>query len=88
MFITRNLHIPFAELPTEARALFSIYASAALARYGVQPPKQSELFPALEIIWNWNVLRQEDLADPFRMTELLIEHFALNRVSENERGAQ
>jgi hypothetical protein len=88
MIQNRNSHQPFAALPAEARVLFSIYASAALARYGVQPPKQSELVPALEIVWNWNMLRQEDLSDPFRMTELLIEHFALHRIYENDRGAQ
>jgi hypothetical protein len=79
---------PFAELPAEARALFSIYAIAALARYGAQRPNQSELISALEIIWNWNRLCLDDLSDPFRMTDLLIEHFALNRVSEIESGAR
>ena len=88
MFDYCSSHTPFAELPSEARALFSIYAIAALARYGAQRLDQSELIPALEIIWNWNRLRLEDLSDPFRMTDLLIEHFALNRVTENERGAQ
>lgn len=80
--------ILFSELPSEARALFSIYAMSALARYGTERPDQSDLISALEIIWNWNRLRLEDLADPFHMTELLIEHFALNRGPENGRGAQ
>jgi hypothetical protein len=88
MITKRNSHAPFAALPPEARVLFSIYASAALARYGVQAPNQSELVPALEIVWNWNMLCQEDLSDPYCMTELLIEHFALHRMSENDRGAQ
>jgi hypothetical protein len=64
-------HIPFAELPVEARALFFFNALAAVARYGAQPPKQSDLNPVLETIWNGNRLRLKDLSDPFRMTALL-----------------
>ena len=48
--------IPFAELPSEARALLSIFAQAAAARYVAQPRKQSELTPLLETIWNRNRL--------------------------------
>jgi hypothetical protein len=64
-------HVPFAEMPVEARALFSINALAAVARYGVRPPEQSELTPVLETIWNRNRLSLKDLSDPFRMTALL-----------------
>ena len=64
-------HIPFAELPSQARALLFINALAAVAHYGAQPPKQSELTPALETIWNRNRYRLKDLSDPFRMTALL-----------------
>jgi hypothetical protein len=64
-------HVPFAELPVEARALFLINALAAVARYGAQPPEQSELTPVLKTIWNGNQLRLKDLSDPFRMTTLL-----------------
>jgi hypothetical protein len=35
--------VPYAELPVEARALLSIFAQAAAARYVAQPLKQSEL---------------------------------------------
>lgn len=44
---------------------------AAVARYGAQPPEQSELTPVLETIWNGNQLRLKDLSDPSRMTTLL-----------------
>jgi hypothetical protein len=64
-------HVPFAELPVEARALLFINALAAVARFGVQPPKRSELTPVLETIWNGNRLCLKDLSDPFRMTALL-----------------
>jgi hypothetical protein len=64
-------HVPFAELPLQARALFSIIALAAAVRYGAQPLQQSELTPVLEAIWNGNRLGVKDLSDPFRMTALL-----------------
>jgi hypothetical protein len=43
--------VPFAELPSEARALLFIFAQAAAARYVAHPLKQSELTPLLETIW-------------------------------------
>ena len=63
--------IVYAELPSEARALLSIFAQAAAARYVVQPLKKSELAPILEFVWNRNRLCLNDLSDPFRMTALL-----------------
>ena len=63
--------IPFAELPSEARALLLILALTAAPRFVAQPPKRSELTPVLEIIWDRNLLCLNDLADPFRMTALL-----------------
>jgi len=68
-------HVPFAELPVEARALFSINALAAAVRYGAQPLQQSELTPVLEAIWNGNRLGVKDLSNPFRMTALLEKEF-------------
>jgi hypothetical protein len=67
-------HVPFAELPFQARAVLFINL-AAVARYGAQPPKQSALTPALETIWNRNRLRLKDLSNPFRMTALLEKEF-------------
>jgi hypothetical protein len=69
-------HLPFAELPVEARVLFFIIALPAVARFGVKPPKQSELTPVLETIWNRNRLSRNDLSDPFRMTALLEKELA------------
>ena len=63
--------IVYAELPSEARALLSIFAQAAAARYAAHPLKQSELTPLLEAIWNRNRLCLADLANPFLMTALL-----------------
>ena len=68
--------VPFAELPSEARALLFIIALGAAAHYVGHPPKQSELNPILESIWNRNQLCHDDLADPFQMTALLEAEFA------------
>ena len=76
MITSRTSHVPFAELPSEARALLSIFAQAAAARYVAQPLKQSQLTPLLETIWNRNRLCLKDLADPFHMTALLETEFS------------
>ena len=69
-------HQPFAELPIEARALFFIYASAALAAYQSYPPTTRELMPQLETIWDENRFTRCDLANPFQMTRFLEQHLA------------
>jgi len=71
MLISRNSHVPYAELPSEARMLFSIFAQAAAASYVARPLKHSELTPLLETIWNRNRLCLSDVANPYRMTALL-----------------
>ncbi len=71
MNTTSLSHVPFAELPVEARAMFFIIATGASARFGAQRPNQSEMYPMLETIWNGNRLCLKDLSDPFRMTDLL-----------------
>ena len=71
MITSRTSHVPFAELPSEARALLFIFAQAAAARYVAQPLKRSELKPLLETTWSRNRLCLSDFADPFRMTALL-----------------
>ena len=69
-------HVPFAQLPIEARVLISIYASAALARYCSTPPAMSTLVAELDAVWTANNLTLRDLSDPYRMTALLESHFA------------
>jgi len=71
MLTSRTSHVPFAELPSEARALLFIFAMGAAARYVAQPPKRSELTPILEYIWNRHRLCLSDFAAPYRMTALL-----------------
>jgi hypothetical protein len=71
MITTRTSHVPFTELPSEARVLLFMFAMGAAARHVAQPPKRAELDPLLEIIWNRNRLCLSDFADPRRMTALL-----------------
>jgi hypothetical protein len=68
---SRTSHVPFAELPVEARALLFIIAQAAAPHFLAQPPERSVLTPTLEIIWDRNLLCLNDFADPFHMTALL-----------------
>jgi hypothetical protein len=69
------LHVPFAQLPSEARVLFFIYASAALVGYVSQPPTLADLTTELEVAWNENRLSQHDLSETSHMTSLLEHHF-------------
>jgi hypothetical protein len=74
----------FAQLPSEARTLFFIYASAALARYQSHPPTRSELAQELENVWDTHRLTRQDFSDPHRMTRLLQKHFAPSAPSSHE----
>jgi hypothetical protein len=76
MHKSSSTHVPFAELSTEARTLFFLNALAALARYGAQRPKQSDIAEQLEVIWNRNRFVVSDLSNPHRMTDILKAHFA------------
>ena len=71
MYNTGISPVPYAKLPSEARALLFIFAMGAAARYVAQQTKRSELDPLLEIIWNRNRLCLSEFANPFRMTALL-----------------
>lgn len=48
-----------------------MFSMGAAAHHMAQPPKQPELTPLLETIWNRNRLCPNDLANPFRMTALI-----------------
>jgi hypothetical protein len=81
-------HLSFDRLPIEARTLFFIYASAALASYGSHPPTPFGLAAELEAAWNKNGLCQCDLSDPERMTRLLKDHFAASTWAQATRPAR
>ena len=80
-----SLHVPFTQLPVEARVLFSIFASAALARYRSQIPTSGDMAAGLERIWNENRLTLPDLSDPYRMTALLESH-SVALLEDEENG--
>ena len=85
MITPRTSHVPFAELPSEARALLFIFAMGAAASYVAQPPKRSELIPILESFWNRNRMCRSDLADPSRLTALLKTEFSSVRLAGGAR---
>jgi hypothetical protein len=64
MEIMSSPHLPFAQLPTEARTLLYIFAVAAIAHYDFICPTRPELAPWLETVWNENRLAFADLSNP------------------------
>jgi len=85
MMDATSSHLSFERLPIEARTLFFIYASAALASYGSHPPTPCGLAAELETAWNETGLCQCDLSDPSRMTHLLKNHFAASTSAQATR---
>jgi hypothetical protein len=75
MYTSTSPRIPFAELPSEARALFYIFASGAAAKFLGRSPAKSALVAMLSHVWDEERLTKSDLADPFRMTRLLEQYF-------------
>jgi len=63
-------HVPYAQLPTEARTLLHIFAVAAITRYDLSCPSPRELAPRLETVWNEKGLALADISDAHRMTDL------------------
>jgi hypothetical protein len=61
-------HVPFAQLPTEARTLLHIFAVAAIARYNLVYPNLRELAPRIETVWNEKGLALAAISDAHRMT--------------------
>lgn len=81
-------HVPFAQLPSEARTLLHIFAMATVARYSFVRPTPQELAPRLETLWNDDRLAPTDLSDPRRMTLLFKSNsaFLLNSLTRQAPG--
>lgn len=67
----RTNHLPFAELPIEAMALFYIESMSAWEYHCFRPHTSAEIYRDLERIWNAEKLTKEDLQDWPRMSKLL-----------------
>lgn len=67
----RQTHIPYCELPSEARVLFTIFGLAAAARFAAKPPRKASLDGLLNVVWEAERLTLNDLSDPNRMTALI-----------------
>lgn len=72
----RQIHIPYCELPAEARALFTIFGLAASARFAARPPHRAKLDAMLTMVWDAERLTLNDLRDPDRLTHLIEEYLA------------
>jgi len=74
--ILSTSHVPFRELPLQARWLFYIFALGAYASYRSVPPTIEEVAIALELIWNRNRLSPSALNPPGKVVDLLREEFS------------
>jgi hypothetical protein len=66
-----SIHVPFAQLPIEARVAFYFLSSSALEYHCYWPHTAAEIYADLERIWNAERLRVSDLQDEDRMSEIL-----------------
>jgi hypothetical protein len=73
MHTTSNLHVPFAQLPLGAKALFHIESLSVIEYHSSRPHSSMEVFADLEKIWNTAQLTRDDLKDWPRMSKLLQE---------------
>jgi hypothetical protein len=55
------LHVPFAQLPLEARVLFSIILATI---YGPEPPAAAKVLADVEMIWDSENLTLDDFNKP------------------------
>jgi hypothetical protein len=69
-------HVPFAQLPPEARFLFSI---CLMTIYGPERPPAEKVRSDLEMIWNTEQLTLDDFRKPGRMSEVSHKYAAISR---------
>jgi ribonucleotide reductase beta subunit family protein with ferritin-like domain len=67
----RANHLPFAELPIDAKVMFYIQSMSAMEYHCNQPQTAAEIYHDLERIWNAEKLPLEDLRDWQRLSKLL-----------------
>lgn len=64
---TASSHLPFAQLPPEARALFFILMMTV---YGPELPATEKVFEDLEMIWNTERLTLDDFQNDERLNQV------------------
>lgn len=82
-----RIHIPYCELPAEARALFTIFGLAAASRFVVRPPHRAKLDAMLATVWNAERLTRNDLRDPDRLTHLIEDYLAASLMTSQRPAA-
>ncbi len=67
----KNTHIPFQQLPLEAKVLLFITAMAQMGHYRSWPPTPAEVRGDLEELWNREKLTEADFQDMPHLSELV-----------------
>jgi hypothetical protein len=73
---TSSSHVPFAQLPPEARVLFSILL---MTIYGPERPAVQKVLADLEMIWDGEQLALDNFRKPGRMKEVFDTYAAILR---------
>ena len=76
MFTCKDVYIPFAMLPIEARVLFFMLSLAELADHRPLPPSPAEIHAYLERVWDEEMLTQADFRVRGRIEEAWRAHLA------------
>jgi hypothetical protein len=71
----QQMHIPYGELPVEARMLFYIFALGTSPNHLHNRPTFRGFSKDLAEVWDEHRVVTSDLSDPSRMTSLLRRHF-------------
>jgi hypothetical protein len=71
MITDSSPHVPFAQLPIEARVAFYFQSFSALEYHMAWPHTSAEIYADLEGIWNAERLTVNDLQDWDCMSEIL-----------------
>lgn len=73
---THFIHVPFRNLPAEARFLFFLLATGAMALHRDWPPTPAEISDDLEAAWNTEKLTEADFDVPGRIEKVLEKYLA------------
>ncbi len=82
----KNIHVPFQQLPLEAKILLFITAMAEMANYRSWPPTPAEIRGDLEELWNREKLTEADFRNMPRLSTLLDQVLAKYAVKKRCRA--
>jgi hypothetical protein len=82
----KNLHVPFKQLPLDAKGLLFIIAMAEMADYRSWPPTPAEIGGDLEQLWDREKLTEADFRDIHRLSALVNQCMAKYAVKKRCRS--